>query len=138
MTSRFKRRAVKALPSFLFFGFITYLIVSADTDQKNGLMRLADSIAYGDKLGHFLVYGTMALLLNRAMGYKRITIFSDSFSVGSLIVLAFAVLEEFSQLAFASRTFDLGDILFDVMGIAILASKSTKVVIESLYMKFSK
>jgi glycopeptide antibiotics resistance protein len=38
------------------------------------------------------------------------------------MVLIFAISEEFSQLAFESRTFDFVDMLFNVLGVLFLSS----------------
>ena len=37
--------------------------------------------------------------------------------MAGVIVLTFAVAEEFTQLAFATRTFELADMLSDVLGV---------------------
>ncbi|MEQ8469817.1 MAG: VanZ family protein [Marinoscillum sp.] len=107
----------KLLPSLLFFIFLCLIIYMADVDQKNWLMRLPKIIPFGDKVGHFTLYGLMAYLLNFTLSQRNITIRNYGIPLGSLVVLGFAIAEEFTQLAFESRTFDLVDLLFDVLGI---------------------
>ncbi len=85
-------------------------------------MDIGHSVPFGDKIGHFTLFGIMALLLNMALRFNRVRVFSRSFHLGSIIVLVFAIGEEFSQLAFSNRTFDFVDMLFDLLGIGILSS----------------
>ncbi len=118
MTSKIKTY----LPALLCFSFIVWMIIQADLDQQNILMDIADSIPFGDKIGHFVIFGTFALLLNMAFNFRRVSIRSRKFHLGSVLVCAFAVCEEFTQLAFSSRTFDLFDMLFDLLGIGLLSS----------------
>lgn len=112
---------LKSLFPALFFVFIMWIIVEADLDKGNVLIRLAHDVPLGDKMGHFLLYGLLALLLNWALDFRRVNIRARSFLLGSVIVFSFAVVEEFTQLAFASRTFDLGDVMADVAGIYLLS-----------------
>jgi len=138
MKNMLTRRTIQVIITVLFFGFIIYLIVGADMDKKSILIRLADNMVLGDKIGHFLIFGTMALLLNSTLGFRRIQVLRDNMLMGSGLVLIFAILEELSQLAFESRTFDFGDMLFDILGITILGSYSFKVVAGNLYAKLAE
>ncbi|MEQ9307322.1 MAG: VanZ family protein, partial [Marinoscillum sp.] len=99
-----KGRVVILLPSILFFTFICLIIFMADTDHDSWILKIPKIIPYGDKLGHFLLYGIMAFLLNTTLNYRRIKVLKVSFLLGALIVLGFAIAEEFTQLAFSSRT----------------------------------
>jgi len=90
-------------------------------------MQLPKSFAYGDKVGHFSLFGTLALLLNYATDFRYWK--HRQLFIGSMIVLAFALLEEFTQLAFSSRTFDLVDMLFDILGIVSLTNGTIKMKI---------
>ena len=92
-----------------FFVFIAYIIFLADTADYNFAFRLIGHIPYGDKLAHALLYGIMALLLSKALPKHPY--------LGAVIVLIFALLEECSQYYIPSRTFDLGDLVADFVGI---------------------
>ena len=67
---------------------------------------------------HGLLYGMMALLLNYGLGFKTVKF---NLQLGSIIVLTFATLEELSQYYIPSRTFDLGDLLADVVGVVLFS-----------------
>lgn len=129
MINKFK----KYLPSLIFFSFILSLIVLADLDKKNLIMDIGRAVPWGDKIGHFALFGILALLLNMALRFRQIRIHSRWFHLGSVLVFAFATVEEFSQLAFSARTFDLIDLTFDLLGIGILSSVSfRKLLIRKL------
>lgn len=98
------------------------MIIQADMNKTNFIMDIGHTIPWGDKIGHFSLFGILALLLNMAIKFKRIKIHTRRFHLGSVIVLAFAVIEEFTQLAFNTRTFDPIDMIFDLLGIGILSS----------------
>jgi VanZ family protein len=110
--------------AIIFIGFVVWVLVRADANQPTIFQTFAVSLPYGDKIGHFCLFGTFSLLLNFTLKLKRIPLAyfnlkKRSIYLGSLCVLSFAVIEEFSQLMFApQRTFDLIDLLADICGIA--------------------
>ncbi len=110
------------IPAALFFVFVIWMMVLADLDKTNLIIDVGHSVPAGDKIGHFILFGMLALLLNMALQFRQIDLRSRTFHLGSVLVFAFACLEEFSQLAFSTRTFDLIDMLFDLFGIGVLSS----------------
>jgi len=100
-----------------FFIFISFIIYLADTANYNFAFRLIGHIPYGDKVMHGLLYGIMALFLNYGLNYKSF----KTLQMGAVIVLTFAILEEISQYWIPSRTFDLGDLLADVVGVVLFS-----------------
>jgi len=119
-----KSKLFTYLPPFLFFFFILWLMLAADFDQPNVVMDIGHRVPFGDKIGHFFLFGILALLMNMALKFRRMNILSRTFHVGSVFVLVFAIFEEFTQLAFDTRTFDFADMLFDLFGIGLLSSIS--------------
>ena len=103
----------------LFFTFICYIIYSADTHNGFWLMKVAEKIKHGDKIGHLVLYGLLGMLLNIALRNRMIH--NTKIPLGSVIVLIFAIVEEFTQLAFETRTFDYIDMLCDVIGLGIIS-----------------
>ena len=98
-----------------FFGFICFIIYQADTAHYNFAFRMVGKIPYGDKIGHIVLYGLMAFLLNYGLDGKK----WFKFHIGSLVVLIFSVAEEMSQAYFPSRSFDYADILASIIGIIL-------------------
>ena len=76
----------------------------------------------GDKLMHFLLIGSLAFLVNLSMRASTLSLGPIGVLRGSLILLVLATLEEFSQLMFSSRTFDLMDLACNIGGIIALGS----------------
>lgn len=99
--------------------FIGWIIYQADTGEKIHLFLLVESLPLGDKLGHFWLYGALAFLLNLSLKLRKYHWYGLSVYRGSLLVLVFALAEELSQQFFATRTVDAGDLIADVIGIAI-------------------
>jgi len=125
-----------------FFVFISYIIFLADTADYNFAFSIVGHIPYGDKIAHALLYGMMALFLNYGLGFRRVLLpqylwrknkkklislfqfkgaLANAPYIGSIIVLIFAVLEECSQYYIPSRTFDLGDLGADFVGVALFS-----------------
>jgi polysaccharide biosynthesis protein VpsQ len=104
-----------------FCAFILWIIFEADTGADNIFINLVRLIPCGDKLGHVLLYGGLALLLNLLLMRRTIALRSLRFQWGSVLVLIFAVLEELSQGLFATRSLDGWDVLADLLGVYVAA-----------------
>ncbi len=101
----------------LFALFIVLIIVLADAG-KLGILAFLNQIPFGDKAGHFILYGILVLLINLSLfrsfpsqSRVRITLIS------SVILAVLIGLEEFSQQFFAKRSFDLVDLTFSYLGV---------------------
>ena len=100
-----------------FFIFISSIIFIADNASYNFALRWVGAIPYGDKIAHTILYGTMAMFLNYGLSYRKI----KGLQLGAVLVLTFAILEEFTQIYVPSRTFDLYDILADFAGVILFS-----------------
>ena len=74
----------------------------------------------GDKWLHFVLVGTMALLLNLSLNLTAISQRFRWILWGTGIMLTLATLEEVSQYWFSTRTFDLGDLTCNYLGILVI------------------
>jgi len=103
-------------------GIILLIIAIANHSAYSGLLTFVHAIPYGDKIGHFVLIGVLALVVN--LGWQCATFQWGRIKIlkGSLVVFICVVLEEFSQLFIATRTFDIGDLMADVLGIVVLGS----------------
>lgn len=99
--------------------FVGTLIGLADAGRCQALYLEVGRIPAGDKIAHCVLFGTMAFLANTALNGGRLQLGAFTVLRGSLFVLIPTILEEFSQLFFRSRTFDLLDILADVVGVTL-------------------
>ena len=106
----------------VFFVFVIAVIVLADYGNLPHSISALYDFPYGDKVGHFFLFGLLTFFLTRA--------FLSSFpskprgwvalSIG-LILALFIALEEWSQQLFPTRTFDLLDLLASYVGIVAFA-----------------
>ncbi len=98
---------------------IVAIIVLADTQHLGFLGRVYD-FPYGDKLGHFLVFGLLSLPVNMAAlerwpGNMKVVL-------RTTLVLAVVIgLEEFSQRWFPTRTSSAWDLMASYLGVAAFA-----------------
>lgn len=93
------------------------IIVAANLGSTNPVFGLVKSIPYGDKVIHAILFGVLAYLANRALGFRHLRYRWGQ--VGSLGVLVFALGEELTQGLNPHRTLDVLDGMADVAGIAI-------------------
>jgi len=113
--------------TILFTLFIILIIILADL-EKLGILRALNQIPYGDKAGHFLLYGILTLLLDltftRALPHpsRKLVVLRIALILSLLIGL-----EEYSQQFFVKRTFDLVDLTFSYLGVIFFSWVSLKI-----------
>lgn len=112
------RLLLKHLPTAAFAGFLAWIVFLADTSRPSVFFSLVGRIPLGDKLGHLVLFGTLAWLFNRSLRYRVIIPRPLVLPLGSVIALMIAAGEELTQLAFPNRNFDLADLAADLVGIA--------------------
>jgi polysaccharide biosynthesis protein VpsQ len=104
----------------IFSLFIITVIVLADEGRLGWMWEFYD-FPYGDKVGHFFIYGLLALILNLYflsqphIDSKRLIL------TVSLVLAALIGLEEWSQSRFPSRTMDIIDLLSGYAGVALFS-----------------
>ena len=94
------------------------------------MFNFLNYIPFADKVLHFLLIGTAALLLNKVFKFKTFRLLRFHVYWGSTIIGIAAITEEISQLYIPSRTFDLMDLTADFIGIFILTRFYKKVLAE--------
>lgn len=104
-----------------FTAFLVIIVYLADTGQGQKYWAFLGRIPGGDKLGHFFLFGTLAMLADLSSPGWRWRPRGWSLPIGGLVVLAAATLEEISQAWLPTRTFDLIDLSADALGIAAAA-----------------
>ena len=105
--------------SAILFGiFIIAVVILANLDML-GILGFINRIPYGDKFGHFILYGILTLLVDLAIIDARKDISPSLIALRVAFVLALSIgLEEYSQQFFASRTADWVDLIFSYFGVA--------------------
>ncbi|HEY0458222.1 MAG TPA: VanZ family protein [Pyrinomonadaceae bacterium] len=95
------------------------IIFLADRRGTRYMLRFVGNIPYGDKLGHFLLMGGFAFLLNLVLDARTFSLWKIRYLLGSVIGLVVVTIEEISQIFVSGRTFDWSDLVFDFLGIFI-------------------
>ncbi len=106
--------------AILFTLFIILVIVLADTGNLPRHLKSIYDFPYGDKLGHFVLYGLLNFFITLAFirSLPARTPKLVALSIGLTLALLIA-LEEFSQKYFAKRTFDLIDLMAGYLGLIV-------------------
>lgn len=94
---------------------IATIIGLADTGHLH--TALLRAVPFGDKIGHFVLFGLFGLLADVAL--RRRDVGRRAVPLGPALVLAAALVEELSQIFVATRTFDLVDFAADVLGVTL-------------------
>jgi len=104
--------------AILFTLFIILIIVLADAGVLAHYVGFIYNFPYGDKAGHFILYGILTLLINLTLFRSRPDQSRIRLAVKCGLTLALLIgLEEFSQRYFSSRTSDLVDLTFSYLGV---------------------
>ena len=103
----------------LFGLFCVTIILAANFQIGQPVFIAVHSFPLGDKIAHFLLVGCLAMLLNTAMNAATVRLGPVIFLRGSLILYVLTTLEEMSNLLQPYRSFSLGDMLFNCLGIFV-------------------
>lgn len=106
--------------SLLFAASLMVIIIFANQGLLPAWLVALKDFPGGDKVGHFVLMGSMALLLNIAWRQRRITLFGQQWLLGSTLLVIVVTLEELSQIWLPMRSFDWLDLLADYLGIYFL------------------
>jgi len=110
-----------------FSVFIIVIVALADMGRL-GILSVINRIPFGDKAGHFILYGILTLLIDLAYIRSRPDLSSKLLVLRIAFVLALLIgIEEFSQQLFPRRTFDLVDLAFSYLGVAFFSWVSLRI-----------
>ncbi len=106
----------------VFFGlFMVLIIILADTGHMGALPKVYD-FPYGDKVGHFTLFGLLSFVINLSVFEARP--FADKRRLAvitSLVLALFIGFEEYSQRFFHTRQSDIFDFLASCAGVTFFA-----------------
>lgn len=106
--------------SVIFLAFILAVIILADMGEIPASIHALYRFPYGDKVGHFILFGLLNFFLTRAFLSSQPNRRRKLAAVSTGLILAmFIALEEWSQQFFSTRTFDLLDLLASYLGLAL-------------------
>lgn len=106
---------------------IAYIVYTANTGGSFGLFSLGLKLPYGDKLGHFSLFGAFTFVLILGSNFHQSKYKSTQFYTVLPFVIAAITLEEFSQIFIERRNFDLLDLAADGLGLLAAVKLAQKV-----------
>ena len=112
-----------------FLAFLGFLVYSADQGRWPEVLSFYKEMPCGDKVGHFLLMGTLAFLVTRVLEKKSFLVGRFRVPFGAAVVFLVVCLEEISQIFIPGRTFSFLDLSADLLGILVfgwLASRYPK------------
>ena len=123
--SKRKKRAILSFRNFIrlltiiYSSAIAFIAWCASAGWYRPTFAWVQTYA-SDKWLHFVLVGTLALLLNLSLNLATVSRRSSWLLWGTFVMLLLATLEELSQQWISSRTFDLGDLACNFLGILII------------------
>lgn len=122
-----------------FVIFIAVVLVYADMGWDLFLFDWVKYLPFKDKLGHFLLIGTLTFFVNILLDFRRVNIGKRELLLGSVLVFLFFTLEEMSQAFLANRNCEFLDFLCNTFGILIferlaLKLKNQKIMVLNDFM----
>ncbi len=111
---------MRYLPAALLMALIAWVITQANTGERHPWLDAFLRWPAADKLGHFVLYGLLAVCLDAAMRWRSIKLPPGwQLPLAGLLVLAFSFVEEASQLFTTTRSPDVLDLLANLLGVAV-------------------
>ena len=117
MTMRVAKNRRATVAFILYAGLLGLLIVAADAGWLRKHLLLLHRMPWGDKAGHFLLFGILSFLANWIICFGEFRRGRLHLSKVSAALIALVFVEELTQLCFRSRTFDVLDIVAGALGI---------------------
>lgn len=96
------------------------MVFAADADRLPRFAQYLHDLPYGDKVIHFTLFGLLALVANLALASHGRRSLARAASLGSILVLAIATAEEYSNVFLPSRDWSLGDLTANYLGVACI------------------
>ena len=102
-----------------FAAILLLIITCATFGWAEPVFAFVRRVPGSDKVAHFLLLGTMSLLLNLSLGCHRTNVAGMAFLTGVFMLLVLATIEEFVQIWVPTRSFSLGDLACNYLGIVL-------------------
>ncbi|WP_246019497.1 VanZ family protein [Corallincola spongiicola] len=118
MRFRMNSLVINKLLFVSFLCFICWIIYLANTGGHSLFFTMVRSFPYGDKVGHFGLFGMLTLLANMATKNAMFTLANMRCLWASAVIVVLVTLEELSQHFLSHRNLDLYDWLADMAGIS--------------------
>lgn len=117
---------MKSLLAFLgISALIIWATVQANEGADNLLFKVVYWLPFGDKIGHFLLFGVLTSLSLMAIDYVSGRLCKVKVAIIYLLLFGWVIIDETLQLAAVHRTFDVWDLLTGLLGIILFVAATT-------------
>ncbi len=100
-------------------GIFVFLLL-ADVGALNPMISFLAGYRHLDKAVHFLMYGSLALVVNAALASRPNWSLARAIATGSMIVLIASTADEYSNMLVPQRGWSLADLAANYLGIALV------------------
>lgn len=102
----------------VLFTFFIIIVTALANAGKLGVLGFINQIPYGDKAGHFILYGILTVLLDLTFIHSLPHRSPKLVALSISLILALIIgIEEYSQQFIRTRTFSLLDLAFSYLGV---------------------
>ncbi|MEO0897851.1 MAG: VanZ family protein [Bacteroidota bacterium] len=119
--------------TILYILLLLLILVLVDTGNHKQIYWLVKKIPFGDKIGHFLLMGTLSFFVNMALNLRSFHLWGRDILLGTSLLFLIFTLEELSQGFLPHRTLSVQDWIANTLGI-VLAGMLAK----RLYPRFTR
>jgi VanZ family protein len=99
---------------------ILVFVLLADFGAMKSVLNALAVYPHLDKVAHFLMYGSLALVVNAALAMRPGWSLVRAIATGSIIVLIASTLDEYSNILVPQRGWSLADLAANCLGITCL------------------
>jgi VanZ family protein len=96
--------------------FLVLIIILADYRHLPSFITMFYAFPYGDRIGHFALFGLLSFLLCMAFPIPSIRALKGNIPVLTLALAFFIIAEEVSQCFISTRTFSWADLAASLAG----------------------
>lgn len=107
--------------------FLTLVIINADMGDAHNLFAFVRDVPGRHHTAHIVLYGTLAVIANVIYRFRTVEIKGRPVLTASVLVFAFAMMEEVLQIWIHTRVFDYMDILTSFIGVVVFSFMAVQI-----------
>jgi len=106
--------------TLLYASIIMVVVLLADSNHLPSSIQYIHDLPHFDKLIHFSIFGSLALCINLTLASNLRWSVTRAIVTGSILAVMVSTLDEGSNLVVASRSWSLGDLAANYLGVLCL------------------
>ena len=103
--------------ALIMLAFIVWLSHEATIGNSNMFMEMVRITPYGDKVGHFVLFGLLSALAIAATRFTGTGVYGIKIYWAAIAVSFYALADEILQYFSPARTLDVNDLLASLLGV---------------------